>query len=57
MTLAGSSIGTLTVQGYSGSQFGYGPGVVPPTASTAAPPSPSNPQSAGSADGTTPLPG
>jgi uncharacterized membrane protein len=49
ITLAGASVATLTLSGYSGSQAGFdGPGggnsVVPPTASTAsATPSPTNP--------------
>ncbi len=46
VTLAGTSIATLTVSGYSGSQFGYGPSVVPPTATTVA--NDTNPQVAGS---------
>jgi uncharacterized membrane protein len=36
VTLGGVSLATLSVTGYSGSQFGYGPLVVPPSASTAA---------------------
>ncbi len=36
VTLAGVTLTTATVSGYSGSEFGYGPSVVPPTATTAA---------------------
>ena len=46
VTVGGVSLSTLSVSGYSGSQFGYGPSVVPPTASTAA--ADSNPIVAGS---------
>jgi hypothetical protein len=46
VTLNGTSIATLTVSGYRGSQFGYGPSVVPPTATTVA--NDTNPQVAGS---------
>ncbi len=34
VTFAGTGIGTLTFSAYSGSTLGYGPSVVPPTAST-----------------------
>ncbi len=46
VTLGGVSLGTLSVTGYSGSQFGYGPSVVPPSATTVA--NDSNPIVAGS---------
>lgn len=46
VTLNGTSIATLTVSGYNGSQFGYGPSVVPPTATTVA--NGTNPQVAAS---------
>jgi uncharacterized membrane protein len=36
VTLGGVSLGTLSVTGYTGSQFGYGPSVVPPSATTVA---------------------
>ncbi len=36
VTLGGVSLATLSVTGYSGSQFGYGPSVVPPSATTVA---------------------
>jgi uncharacterized membrane protein len=36
VTLGGVSLSTLSVTGYSGSQFGYGPSVVPPSATTVA---------------------
>jgi tight adherence protein G len=46
VTLGGVSLSTLSVSGYSGSSFGYGPSVVPPTATTVS--ADSNPIVAGS---------